>query len=208
MDEKKKILLCEDDENLGMLLREYLNAKGFDTTLCADGEAGYQAFIDNKFDLCVFDVMMPRKDGFTLAKEVKQENKDIPVIFLTARNMKEDVYLGFELGADDYVVKPFDTKEIVARIKAVLRRSASSTVKVKVFSPSQATSLFSKIFFSTTFTRFTNTFIIGAFCHTFTGGNITGTIFIRVTAIPITYAIIFNHISFLSRTFIFDIIST
>ena len=123
MDEKKKILLCEDDENLGMLLREYLNAKGFDTTLCADGEAGYQAFIDNKFDLCVFDVMMPRKDGFTLAKEVKQVNKDIPVIFLTARNMKEDVYLGFELGADDYLTKPFNMEELTYRIEAVMRRS-------------------------------------------------------------------------------------
>jgi DNA-binding response OmpR family regulator len=123
MDEKKNILLCEDDENLGMLLREYLNAKGFDTTLCADGEAGYQAFIDNKFDLCVFDVMMPRKDGFTLAKEVKQVNKDIPVIFLTARNMKEDVYLGFELGADDYLTKPFNMEELTYRIEAVMRRS-------------------------------------------------------------------------------------
>ena len=123
MDEKKKILLCEDDENLGMLLREYLNAKGFDTTLCADGEAGYQAFIDNKFDLCVFDVMMPRKDGFTLAKEVKQVNKDMPIIFLTARNMKEDVYLGFELGADDYLTKPFSMEELTYRIEAVMRRS-------------------------------------------------------------------------------------
>ena len=123
MEEKTKVLLCEDDENLGMLLREYLNAKGFDTTLCADGEAGYQAFIDNKFDLCVFDVMMPRKDGFTLAKEVKQVNKDIPVIFLTARNMKEDVYLGFELGADDYLTKPFNMEELTYRIEAVMRRS-------------------------------------------------------------------------------------
>jgi DNA-binding response OmpR family regulator len=123
MDEKKKILLCEDDENLGMLLREYLNAKGFDTTLCADGEAGYKAFIENKYDLCVFDVMMPRKDGFTLAKEIKQVNKDVPIIFLTARNMKEDVYLGFELGADDYLTKPFSMEELTYRIEAVMRRS-------------------------------------------------------------------------------------
>ena len=123
MDEKKKILLCEDDENLGMLLREYLNAKGFDTTLCADGEAGYNAFTENKYDLCVFDVMMPRKDGFTLAKEIKQVNKDVPIIFLTARNMKEDVYLGFELGADDYLTKPFSMEELTYRIEAVMRRS-------------------------------------------------------------------------------------
>ena len=107
MEEKTKVLLCEDDENLGMLLREYLNAKGYDTTLCPDGEAGYKAFTQENYDLCVFDVMMPRKDGFTLAKEVKQVNKDVPIIFLTARNMKEDVYLGFELGADDYLSKPF-----------------------------------------------------------------------------------------------------
>ena len=123
MDEKKKILLCEDDENLGMLLREYLNAKGFDTTLCADGELGYKAFTEDKYDLCVFDVMMPRKDGFTLAKEVKQVNKDVPIIFLTARNMKEDVYLGFELGADDYLTKPFSMEELTYRIEAVMRRS-------------------------------------------------------------------------------------
>ena len=124
MDEKKKILLCEDDENLGMLLREYLNAKGFDTTLCADGELGYKAFTEDKYDLCVFDVMMPRKDGFTLAKEVKQVNKDVPIIFLTARNMKEDVYLGFELGADDYLTKPFSMEELTYRIEAVIRRSS------------------------------------------------------------------------------------
>jgi DNA-binding response OmpR family regulator len=124
MDEKKKILLCEDDENLGMLLREYLNAKGFNTTLCADGELGYQAFVKDKFDLCVFDVMMPRKDGFTLAKEIKQLNKDVPIIFLTARNMKEDVYLGFELGADDYLTKPFSMEELTYRIEAVIRRSS------------------------------------------------------------------------------------
>lgn len=124
MDERTKILLCEDDENLGMLLREYLNAKGFNTTLCADGELGYQAFVKDKFDLCVFDVMMPRKDGFTLAKEIKQLNKDVPIIFLTARNMKEDVYLGFELGADDYLTKPFSMEELTYRIEAVIRRSS------------------------------------------------------------------------------------
>jgi DNA-binding response OmpR family regulator len=135
MDEKKKILLCEDDENLGMLLREYLNAKGFETTLCADGEAGYKAFVDNKFDLCVFDVMMPRKDGFTLAKEVKQVNKDVPIIFLTARNMKEDVYLGFELGADDYLTKPFSMEELTYRIEAVMRRSMKLKNKERVSYP-------------------------------------------------------------------------
>jgi DNA-binding response OmpR family regulator len=135
MDEKKKILLCEDDENLGMLLREYLNAKGFDTTLCADGELGYKAFTEDKYDLCVFDVMMPRKDGFTLAKEVKQVNKDVPIIFLTARNMKEDVYLGFELGADDYLTKPFSMEELTYRIEAVMRRSLKRKNKERTSYP-------------------------------------------------------------------------
>ncbi len=135
MDEKKKILLCEDDENLGMLLREYLNAKGFDTTLCADGELGYKAFTEDKYDLCVFDVMMPRKDGFTLAKEVKQVNKDVPIIFLTARNMKEDVYLGFELGADDYLTKPFSMEELTYRIEAVMRRSMKRKNKERTSYP-------------------------------------------------------------------------
>ena len=87
MDEKLKILLCEDDENLGMLLREYLQAKGFTTELCADGELGYKAFLKTKFDICVLDVMMPKKDGFTLAKEIRNSNQDIPIIFLTAKTL-------------------------------------------------------------------------------------------------------------------------
>ena len=91
MDEKLKILLCEDDENLGMLLREYLQAKGFTTELCADGELGYKAFLKTKFDICVLDVMMPKKDGFTLAKEIRNSNQDIPIIFLTAKTLKEDI---------------------------------------------------------------------------------------------------------------------
>ena len=118
-----------------MLLREYLNAKGFDTTLCADGELGYKAFTEDKYDLCVFDVMMPRKDGFTLAKEVKQVNKDVPIIFLTARNMKEDVYLGFELGADDYLTKPFSMEELTYRIEAVMRRSLKRKNKERTSYP-------------------------------------------------------------------------
>ncbi len=135
MEEKTKVLLCEDDENLGMLLREYLNAKGYDTTLCPDGEAGYKAFTQDNYDLCVFDVMMPRKDGFTLAKEVKQVNKDVPIIFLTARNMKEDVYLGFELGADDYLTKPFSMEELTYRIEAVVRRSMKRKNKERTTYP-------------------------------------------------------------------------
>lgn len=122
MDEKLRILLCEDDENLGMLLREYLQAKNFETELCPDGEAGYKAFLKGSFDLCVLDVMMPKKDGFTLAKDIRQNNSDIPIIFLTAKTLKEDVLDGFKIGADDYITKPFSMEELVFRIEAILRR--------------------------------------------------------------------------------------
>ena len=117
-----KIMLCEDDENLGMLLREYLQAKGYDTELCTDGEAGYKAFLKDKYDLCVLDVMMPKKDGFTLAKDIRQTSEDTPIIFLTAKTLKEDVLAGFKLGADDYITKPFSMEELTLRIEAILRR--------------------------------------------------------------------------------------
>ncbi len=122
MNEKMKILLCEDDENLGMLLREYLLAKGYDTELCADGDAGYKAFLKNKYDICVLDVMMPKKDGFTLAKEIKQANAEMPIVFLTAKTLKDDVFEGFKVGADDYITKPFSMEELTFRIEAILRR--------------------------------------------------------------------------------------
>ena len=122
MDEKLRILLCEDDENLGMLLREYLQAKGYAADLCPDGEAGYKAFLKNKYDMCVFDVMMPKKDGFTLAQEVRAANSDIPIIFLTAKTLKEDILEGFKIGADDYITKPFSMEELTFRIEAILRR--------------------------------------------------------------------------------------
>ena len=122
MDHKMKVLLCEDDENLGMLLREYLQAKGYDTELYGDGEAGYKAFMKEKFDICVFDVMMPRKDGFTLAKEIRQTNQDVPIIFLTAKTLKEDILEGFKIGDDDYLTKPFSMEELTFRMEAILRR--------------------------------------------------------------------------------------
>lgn len=122
MDEKISILLCEDDENLGMLLREYLQAKGYSAELCADGEAGYRAFLKSKFDICVLDVMMPQKDGFTLAQDIRAANSDVPIIFLTAKTLKEDILEGFKIGADDYITKPFSMEELVFRIEAVLRR--------------------------------------------------------------------------------------
>ena len=122
MDEKLTILLCEDDENLGMLLREYLQAKGYSAELCPDGEAGYKAFLKTKFDLCVLDVMMPKKDGFTLAQEIRAANAEIPIIFLTAKTLKEDILEGFKIGADDYITKPFNPLELVARVKSHMRR--------------------------------------------------------------------------------------
>ncbi len=122
MNDKLKILLCEDDENLGMLLREFLQAKGFYADLCNDGDKGYKAFLKGKYDLCVLDVMMPKKDGFTLAQEIRAVNRDVPIIFLTAKNLKEDVLQGFKIGADDYIPKPFSMEELVSRIGAILRR--------------------------------------------------------------------------------------
>ena len=122
MEEKLKILLCEDDENLGMLLREYLQAKEYDVELCPDGEAGYRAFLKTKFDLCVLDVMMPKKDGFTLAGDIRAASPDVPIIFLTAKTLKEDILEGFKIGADDYITKPFSMEELVMRIEAILRR--------------------------------------------------------------------------------------
>ena len=116
------ILLCEDDESLGMLLREYLEAKGYNTTLCQDGEEGLATFETDEYSLCILDVMMPRMDGFTLARRIREINPDTPFMFLTAKNLKEDVREGFELGADDYITKPFSMEEVVYRIEAILRR--------------------------------------------------------------------------------------
>lgn len=122
MDENLKILLCEDDENLGMLLREYLAAKGYEAELCPNGEEGYNSFVRTRFDICVLDVMMPVKDGFTLAQEIRAINTEIPIIFLTAKTMKDDILEGFKIGADDYITKPFSMEELVLRIEAILRR--------------------------------------------------------------------------------------
>lgn len=122
MNEKTRILLCEDDESLGMLLREYLEARGYEAELCTDGEAGYDAFLKAPFDICVLDVMMPKKDGFTLARDIKQANADTPIVFLTAKALKEDVFEGFEIGADDYITKPFSMQELTLRIEAIMRR--------------------------------------------------------------------------------------
>lgn len=122
MDTKARILLAEDDANLGMLLKEYLIAKKFETTLCEDGNIAYDAFLKEPFDICIFDVMMPHKDGFTLAQDIKKINSEIPIIFLTAKSLKEDILEGLKLGADDYITKPFSMEELLLRIEAILRR--------------------------------------------------------------------------------------
>ena len=129
MEQKHRIMLCEDEESLGVLVREYLQAKGYDAELFLDGEAGYRAFTGSTYDLCLLDVMMPRMDGFTLAKEIRMINPDVPIIFLTAKNLKEDILEGFKLGADDYLTKPFSMDELVYRIEAIRRRAGGKTNK-------------------------------------------------------------------------------
>lgn len=134
MDSKLKLLLCEDDENLGMLLREYLTAKGYNTDLYHDGQAGYDGFKENHYDLCILDVMMPKKDGLTLVKDIRAINTSIPIIFLTAKNMKDDILEGFKSGADDYVTKPFSMEELELRINAIFRRiKGKKNLEEKIF---------------------------------------------------------------------------
>lgn len=123
MQKNTKILLAEDDTNLGNLLCDYLKAKGFHTVLAANGEEAFNMFAKGTYNLCLLDVMMPVKDGFTVAKEIRKINDKIPIIFLTAKSMKDDTLQGFEVGADDYITKPFSMEELLARINAVLRRT-------------------------------------------------------------------------------------
>lgn len=120
-----RVLLCEDDPNLGKLLSDYLNAKGFVTTWAQDGAEGVKAFFRETYDFVILDVMMPRKDGFEVATEIRKESKQIPILFLTARSMKEDTLEGFKVGADDYMTKPFSMEELLLRINAILRRTSS-----------------------------------------------------------------------------------
>ncbi len=122
-ENNNKILLVEDDQNFGDVLKSYLEMHDFDVTLATDGVQGYENYRRGKFNLCIFDVMMPRKDGFTLAKEIREQDKTMPIIFLTAKNLKEDVLEGFKIGADDYISKPFNSEELLLRIQAILRRS-------------------------------------------------------------------------------------
>ena len=130
-NEKIKVLLAEDDPNLGMLLREYLNAKGYETELAENGKIAYETFMQGGFDICILDVMMPIKDGFTVAKEIRQTDKKVPIIFLTAKSMKDDKLKGFTVGADDYITKPFSMDELLMRIQAILRRTIPEVGKAK-----------------------------------------------------------------------------
>ena len=127
MAQKINILLAEDDKNLGVILKKYLEAKDIPVTLCANGEEALAAFADGNFNFCIFDVMMPLMDGFTLAKEVKKLDKRIPIIFLTAKTTQKDVIDGFTLGADDYITKPFSMDELLLRILAVFNRASFDT---------------------------------------------------------------------------------
>jgi DNA-binding response OmpR family regulator len=124
--DNKNILLVEDDLNLGIILKEYLEVKGYSVTHCLNGDEGIKVFDENKFNLCILDVMMPKKDGFTLAKEIREKDEITPIIFLTAKSMQSDKIEGFKLGADDYVTKPFSTEELLLRINAVLKRTTES----------------------------------------------------------------------------------
>jgi two-component system, OmpR family, response regulator len=120
-----KILLAEDDSNLGSLLKNYLTAKNYDTTLTVNGSLALEAFASGSYKLCIFDIMMPEMDGLTLAKEIRLTSPDMPIIFLTAKNQKEDILEGFKSGADDYITKPFSMEELLYRIEAILRRTTN-----------------------------------------------------------------------------------
>jgi DNA-binding response OmpR family regulator len=122
-----KVLLVEDDSNLGSITSDYLSAKGFNCTWEINGELGYREFVKNQYDIVILDVMMPVKDGFSTAKDIRGIDKKVPIIFLTAKSMKEDTLKGFEIGADDYITKPFNMEELTARISAILKRVSSVT---------------------------------------------------------------------------------
>lgn len=134
MSAPKKILLVEDDVNFGMVLKSYLEINDFSVTLRQDGLQGLAAFKKENFDLCILDVMMPNMDGFTLAGEIKKLDKQVPLLFLTAKNLKEDVLQGFKLGADDYITKPFDTEIFLYKIKVILKRFKTAETKKEILS--------------------------------------------------------------------------
>ena len=126
MKKQYSILLVEDEENFGSVLKNYLELSDYIVTLCSDGNQGLHSFKNNMYDLCIVDVMMPKRDGFSLATEIKKINPSIPLIFLTAKKLKEDILKGYQIGADDYITKPFDTEILLYKLKAILNRNGSS----------------------------------------------------------------------------------
>jgi DNA-binding response OmpR family regulator len=133
-EERLKILLAEDDLNLGMLLVDYLETEGFDVKLCKDGELAFKAFQSHPFDLCLLDVMMPKMDGFSLAKQIRLKEKKLPILFITAKSLKADKLKGYDLGADDYITKPFDEEELLWKIKAIIRRIPENKTRPEIIS--------------------------------------------------------------------------
>lgn len=133
MSDKVKILLAEDDTNLGTLLTNYLKVKSFDVTLCVNGEIALKRFQEQMFDFIILDVMMPVKDGFAVATEIRKTDSEIPILFLTAKSMKDDKLHGFDVGGDDYMTKPFSMEELLARINAILKRSYKEGKKETTF---------------------------------------------------------------------------
>ena len=127
-EQNKKILLVEDDPNFGTVLKDYLIMNDFDVVHAKNGMEGFEKFKKDDYDLCILDVMMPYKDGFTLAKEIREKNTDVPIVFLTAKAMKEDVLKGYKVGADDYLNKPFDSEVLLMKIKAIMQRKATDRV--------------------------------------------------------------------------------
>ena len=126
--ENKKILLVEDDPNFGTVLKDYLAMNDYNVTHAKNGMEGFEKFKKDDYDLCILDVMMPYNDGFTLAKEIREKNAEVPIIFLTAKAMKEDVMKGYKVGADDYLNKPFDSEVLLMKIKAIIQRKSVDTV--------------------------------------------------------------------------------
>lgn len=130
---KPSILLVEDDESLSFVIKDNLELRGFNVIHCLDGESGWNAFIENKFDLCLLDVMLPKMDGFTLAEKIRQTNQYIPILFLTAKAMQEDKLEGFKKGGDDYITKPFSMEELIFRIDVFLKRTGKAQNSNGVF---------------------------------------------------------------------------
>ena len=128
MGDANRILLVEDDPNFGIVLKDYLGLNGFEVTLAKNGMEGFEKYKKGVFDACILDVMMPFKDGFTLAKEIREDNAVIPIIFLTAKSLKEDVLKGYKSGADDYLNKPFDSEVLLVKLKTLLKRKSAGAI--------------------------------------------------------------------------------